>query len=96
MKNAAHLFVKHFGDYEVYRSGGDEFVVILQDCPKADFEAKVSKLREESGYGAEVSFAIGADWSDDGRDLRECMHIADEAMYADKKEFYKKHPDKAR
>ena len=96
LKNAADLLLKHFGDYEVYRSGGDEFVVILQDCPKADFEAKVAKLREESGYGAEVSLAIGADWSDNGRDLRECMHIADEAMYADKKEFYKNHPDKAR
>ncbi len=62
----------------------------------ADFEAKVAKLCEESGYGAEASLAIGADWSDNGRDLRECMHIADEAMYADKKEFYKNHPDKAR
>ncbi|MBR5096663.1 MAG: GGDEF domain-containing protein [Treponema sp.] len=96
LKNAALLLKKHFEDDEIYRSGGDEFVVIVPDCSKAKFEEKVAELRSESGYGAKVSLAIGADWSDKSDDLRLCMHNADEAMYADKNKFYSEHPDMAR
>ncbi len=96
LKNAANLLKKHFSEYEVYRSGGDEFVVIMPGCNKDDFEKQVEQLRKDTQEDSGVSFAIGADWSDDGKELRHCMHIADEAMYADKNEFYKQHPDKAR
>lgn len=96
LKNAAVLLKKHFEDYEIYRSGGDEFVVLVPDCAKDKFESKVAALRAESGYGAPVSLAIGADWSDKADDLRLCMHNADEAMYADKNKFYQEHPDAAR
>ena len=96
LKNAAALLKKHFEDYEIYRSGGDEFVALFPDCAKDKFEEKVAALRAESGYGAPVSLAIGADWSDNPDDLRLCMHNADEAMYADKNKFYKEHPDMAR
>ena len=94
--NAANLLIKYFGDYEIYRSGGDEFVVIVQECQKEVFEKKVEILRSESCYGSEVCLAIGTDWTTDGKELRHCMHIADEAMYADKKEYYRQHPDIAR
>ncbi len=94
--NAAKLLNKHFGMYEIYRSGGDEFVVIVQECPKEDFEKKAEALRKDSGYGAEVCLAIGTSWTTDGKELRYCMHIADETMYADKKEYYRQHPDIAR
>ena len=96
LKDAAMLLKKHFYDDEIFRAGGDEFVVIVSGCEKDVFENKVALLRQESGYGASVSFAIGSDWSKDGKDLRLCMHNADEAMYADKNAFYAKHPDKAR
>ncbi len=94
--NAAKLLTKHFGEYEIYRSGGDEFVVIVQQCPKEEFEKKTEELRAESGYGSDVCLAIGTSWTTDGKELRYCMHIADEAMYADKKEYYRQHPNIAR
>ena len=87
---------KHFGEYEIYRSGGDEFVVIAPGLEKEAFNQKVEELRDESGYDAEVSLALGSDWTTDAKNLRKCLHNADEAMYRDKEEFYKKHPDKAR
>lgn len=94
--NAAKLLKKHFGEYEIYRSGGDEFVVIAPGLEKEAFNQKVEELRDESGYDAEVSLALGSDWTTDAKNLRKCLHNADEAMYRDKEEFYKKHPDKAR
>ncbi len=96
LKNAATLLKKHFDNNEIYRSGGDEFVVIVPKCSKEDFQKKVEDLRKESAYGSPVCFAIGANWSDGDKDLRFCMHVADELMYADKKEFYNHHPELAR
>jgi diguanylate cyclase (GGDEF)-like protein len=96
LKNAANLLKEVFSKYEVYRAGGDEFVVIVPDCEKAEFEKYVKELREKSAYGSEVCFAIGSYWTDDTAKLREAMHLADEAMYADKDNFYKNHPDVAR
>lgn len=96
LKDAAKLLKKHFDGDEIYRSGGDEFVIIVPNCKKDVFEKRVAQLRAETGYGAEISFAIGADWTDDEKELRHCMSIADGAMYADKNEFYRLHPDKAR
>ncbi len=94
--NAAALLKKHFANDEIYRSGGDEFVVIVSGCTKEDFEKRVQALKKESSYGNTVSFAVGSFWSDRSEKLRECMHKADEAMYEDKKEFYRQHPEKAR
>ena len=96
LQNAAELLKKHFEEDEIYRSGGDEFVVLVQECEKEAFEEKINKLRKESGYGSEVCFALGYDWSTDVKDLRKCMHNADEAMYADKREYYIQHPDLVR
>ena len=96
LRESAKLLKEHFQNYEVYRSGGDEFVVILPNCSKEKFEDKVSKLKAESGYGSPVCFAVGSDWSNNPEDLRKCMHVADEAMYADKNNYYNQHPDKAR
>ena len=99
LKQAAEKLKEYFGAYEIYRSGGDEFVVIAPNCPQEKFEQMVEELKESS-LNAEntndVSFAIGSAWSTESKKLRYCMHIADEAMYADKEEYYKRNPDKIR
>ena len=96
LKSAAKLLQKHFGQNEIFRAGGDEFVVIVPECQQEDFDRKTEALRKECGYGAEVCLAIGSCWSNDPNNLRFCMHVADEAMYSDKNEYYQNHPDKLR
>ena len=96
LKNAANLLKEVFPDDEIYRAGGDEFVVIVPGSEKADFETKVSEIREKSAYGCDVCFAIGSHWTEDAGKLREAMHLADEAMYDDKDKFYKTHNEVAR
>ena len=68
----------------------------MPDCHKDEFEKKITALRADSSYESDVCFAIGSAWTENAADLRKCMHLADEAMYADKKEFYALHPDKVR
>ena len=41
-------------------------------------------------------YAIGSCWTDGSDSLRICMHLADEAMYAHKHDFYRQHPDMKR
>ena len=96
LRNAADLLKEVFVGDEIYRAGGDEFVVIVPDCDKADFEKKVEVLRKKSGYGSEVCFAVGTNWTEDADKLRMAMHLADEAMYEDKKKYYEDHPDISR
>ena len=91
LRDAAALLKEVFGNYEIYRAGGDEFVIIAQDCQEEVFNQKVSELREKSTCKSNVCFAIGTEWTETDKDLRLCMHYADEAMYADKKKFYETH-----
>lgn len=91
LKKAADLLKEVFWKDEIYRSGGDEFVVIVPACQEEDFLKKVNILKERACYGSEVCLAIGSAWNEEGKKLRRTMHIADEAMYADKERFYSEH-----
>ncbi len=96
LKKAAKVLSNVFEKQEIYRAGGDEFVVIAPACQQDEFDKKISELRKISGYGSEVCFAIGSHWDKEGKDLRMAMHLADENMYKDKEQFYKEHPDTVR
>lgn len=93
LKKAAALLKEIFNEDEIYRSGGDEFVIISTECSKDDFETKIEELRKKSSYGNEVCFAFGSRWTDTEEDLRESMQLADKAMYEDKRKYYEAHPE---
>lgn len=93
LKNAAALLRDIFERYEVYRAGGDEFVVIVPECQEKEFDSLVCELRSKTGFGSDITFATGSYWDEKGGDVRVAMHLADEAMYADKKRFYEAHPE---
>ena len=88
LKSAAEILKQTFSDCEIYRAGGDEFVVVAIDVPKASLEARVEKLREKSKIKGNVSFAIGFYHDENGGDVRKAMREADALMYEDKKENY--------
>lgn len=94
LQKASELLRKEFEGYEIYRAGSDEFVVIMPQTDKNTFDKTVAHAKEASSYGNPICFAIGASWSDGSIDLRRCMHIADSAMYVDKKAYYEAHPKK--
>ena len=93
---AAELLRKVFYHEELYRTGGDEFVVIPVGIEKEVFEKKVRRLRCDVAKNSSVSFAIGAYWSDGGTDVTHAMKQADEFMYEDKRAFYEANPEKRR
>ena len=77
---------------DIYRAGGDEFVAVLTGCTEEDFNKKVGALRAHMDMTSDVSLAVGSHYVASGCDIRTAMRLADENMYRDKKEYYKKHP----
>ena len=93
LRNAAWLLKETFADGEIYRAGGDEFLIIELDKSKEELEAKVEKLREKSKIPGNISFSLGLHYYKDGGDIRTAMHLADVQMYEDKKLYYAMHPE---
>lgn len=96
LKNAALVLQRIFVGNEIYRAGGDEFVIIAQDITQEELDRRMMCLRESSECEDSPSFAIGAVFADEKCDIRNVMQLADERMYEDKSIYYEHHPEKAR
>ncbi len=93
---AGEILEKVFYQEDLFRTGGDEFVVIISDIEKDAFDHKLITLRDNMDKNVDVSFAIGEFWSDGSDELKDAFRYADERMYEDKKIFYESHPEKER
>ena len=92
MKEAAFILKSVFEGCEIYRAGGDEFVIVATNKSKEDLEKNVEKLRKDSADPENVSFALGFYFNENGGDIRIAMHEADSRMYEDKQRFYDSYP----
>lgn len=93
LKDATAILKDVFYDCEIYRAGGDEFMLIALDVEEAELEKRVEKIRNDSLQPHHVSFAIGLCYTDCGRNVRDVMRDADGTMYMDKRRFYNKFPE---
>lgn len=89
---AARLLEDLFRRDDIFRTGGDEFIVIADDTDSKGFTEKLCRLREDAEKGG-VRFAVGSFWSDGGVPLKDVFRCADEMMYADKNAYYARHPE---
>jgi diguanylate cyclase (GGDEF)-like protein len=87
---AGELLRKVFYDEDIYRTGGDEFIVIIEGIDEDVFERKIGKLRDAAEKYDDVSFAIGACWTEGHDKLTEMFRTADKRMYEDKLAYYRR------
>lgn len=75
---------------ELFRIGGDEFVIITYDLTETDFYEKFNLLRNIFCEKTNLPFstATGSCWVKSPSDLNSLLQQADSAMYTDKKKFY--------
>lgn len=74
----------------IYRTGGDEFVVVIPDCGEDAFCDTVEALRERVKQDKH-HIAIGYAWSDQQpMNLEAMISKADKIMYQDKRDYYEK------
>ena len=75
---------------ELFRIGGDEFVIITYDLTETDFYEKFNLLRNIFCEKTNLPFSIatGSCWVKSPSDLNSLLQQADSAMYTDKTKFY--------
>ncbi len=91
LRNAAAILRGVFFDSDVYRAGGDEFMIIADDKDENKISARVEQLSKRT-ESTDVHFAVGSCIVDENDDIRMAMRLADERMYANKNEYYEKIP----
>jgi len=94
LQHAAGVMKDIFGEADVYRSGGDEFIAIVENTTHEGFSQLLDKLHSMGKKDPEFNLAIGYYWSEDGiSDARTAFKAADNSMYSDKRRYYSDHPE---
>ncbi|MBO7474039.1 MAG: sensor domain-containing diguanylate cyclase [Ruminococcus sp.] len=93
LKTAASMLKEVFFDSEVYRAGGDEFMIIAAGITEDELEKRLDQLKKQAERTSDVRFSIGTCFCDSGNDILMAMRYADEKMYADKERYYRQHPE---
>ncbi len=92
LKTTAHMFSGIFYDAEVYRAGGDEFMILASEMDEDVLEARLKRVAEQAEK-ENIHVSIGTYVVREGEDIRTAMRVADERMYADKNAYYEAHPE---
>ena len=96
LKNAAMILQSTFVGDEIYRAGGDEFLVLLHETDETDIRQKIAEIKQKSALFSNVSFAAGFSLLRDSREIRTALSEADARMYDDKEDCYRLHPEMKR
>lgn len=78
-----------FGNYALFRIGGDEILAMCDGISESEMLSLTEQLKiksEENG----TALAVGTDWQSGGEDidLDRLLKASEQAMYADKAEYY--------
>ena len=93
LKDVSSTLVDIFKGHEIYRVGGDEFLVIVIGEDREHFEAMEKELISKAERPDHANYAYGSYYCGDSKDIRKAMQIADYRMYENKEAFYKRHPE---
>lgn len=92
IKDAAAILQEVFDDGEVYRAGGDEFMILECGVTAEKVERRLALMREKAAATKNVSLSAGVSLSSEEPDILKAMRVADTRMYADKEAYYDSHP----
>ena len=96
LKSAASALNTIYPDCEIYRSGGDEFMILCPDISKEEFGKRIDTVKVFSEKNGDVSIAVGGVYVSEDMDIHRDMKLADKEMYIDKQKYYALNPDKKR
>lgn len=101
LKGATSALKMTFEEKSIFRIGGDEFVVVIED-EKQDVEENLAAFRKavaefnqenELDFTLSVSFGAASYIPESDQDYKGVFERADKAMYRNKEEFYAQHED---
>lgn len=87
----AALLKNSFTDWDIYRFGGDEFVVLAPRVDETAFSAVVRAFCAAYAAGGNARVSVGYAWGGTSRKVDDIMRTADDAMYVEKRRYYQTH-----
>ncbi len=94
LKKASAILRMVFPKDEIYRAGGDEFMILCLNDTLEKLMARIARLQEICEQDGEVSFSVGYSFDNGQIDVLKDMSLADKRMYEDKDRYYQKYPEK--
>ncbi len=88
LRSISLILLDIFNGYNIYRMGGDEFVIICRGIEEDEFNTRLKTLRQRI-QKSDFNSAIGAKFERGCTNVDEAVKSADEKMYLDKKYFYR-------
>ncbi|WP_164120954.1 GGDEF domain-containing protein [Sharpea azabuensis] len=92
----ASLLSRQVGNANIYREGGDEFIVLLPLMSEQDFLEVKKAIQRKLSETKEYVVAVGFAFSEDMSKINETVALADNKMYQDKDEYYRIHDRRKR
>lgn len=86
--SAAMVISKVFGE-QVYRIGGDEFVLISPQMEKQEFDKKIADILQDMEQNR-ISISLGKVWREDQINIDDMLKEADHLMYIEKEDYHRK------
>lgn len=89
----ASIMSKYFRKSDVYRKGGDEFIILAEGLSETETKARMELIAEElKEYDYSISYGISH--TEECNDIAPLMEEADSLMYESKEEYRKNNPSK--
>lgn len=85
---AASVISEVFGG-QVYRIGGDEFVLICPWIEKEEFNKKIADILQGMDQN-KISISLGKVWQEDRINIDDMLKEADHLMYLEKEDYHRK------
>lgn len=89
LREGAEILRATFYDSDIYRIGGDEYVVLAADMEEKIFNEKVKEVRQRLFLSRECKGAIGYKWIPMSEKIEKEIIEVDKSMYNDKMEYYR-------
>ncbi len=89
IKECASILKANFSQF-VYRVGGDEFIVLATQHDEDSFNQSIQNLKADFKNSDTLAVSIGSAISYSNKDFDKSIEEADNLMYQDKSEYYKK------
>ncbi len=90
IKQVADNLLSAFGEDEVFRVSGDEFLVLCKDCTQDSFIRMCEEVVALTGTSHENIISYGLTWDSHISDIQALVDHADELMKVSKQEYYRK------
>lgn len=90
IKRMAKTMISAFRQNECFRVGGDEFIVLVADIEKENFEFRAKAFEEYIEKKSEnfLLACSGFAWTQNGQNLEDAVRQAEKIMYQNKKAFH--------